>query len=443
MSSEQPNADPVFVRRREPRRRRRGTLGAVAVLSLAMSAAVIGSPAAGASAKTAAKKKGGAQIPVGMVAPLTGIGASAGVGALEGAEVAISAVNGTGGVLGRKINLIIGNDNTDPVDAVPVVQQQISVDHVVASYGPAANTWPATRHLYDNAGVPVIVWGGEDLLPTLRDPLVFRDTPADSVLGVAMAAGAWQLGYRRAATLFGTDTNGARLGSTVKAAWTKLGGKIVANVSFNPGETTYRSVVQKIVNAHPQVILYRLLATTAGAMFSALNQLEPGGLSIPMVGDTTSAQPDFTKAIGLSASQKVVYSTTTGTVTGPGVTIFNQQFLKIEGTAPLSQANFAYDGVNMIALGIERANSTSGQKIARAIATDEVSSHAHCFSFGQCMSLLKAHKKIKYVGVSGPLTFNKYHHVLGPFAIYRAQNLTGSLKRVVEIPAPLLAKATP
>lgn len=437
---EQRAADPVSTQRRRSGRRGR-TLTVVAALSLFVSGATIVGSAAGASAKRPLGK--GKEIPVGMVAPLTGIGASAGVGALEGAEVALAGINGSGGAMHRKVNLIIGNDNTDPVDAVPVVQQQISVDHVVASYGPAANTWPATRHLYDNAGIPVIVWGGEDLLPHLKDPLVFRDTPADSVLGVAMAAGAWQLGYRRAAMLFGTDTNGARLGSTVKAAWTKLGGQVVANVSYNPGETTYRSEVQKIVNAHPQVILFRLLATTAGAMFSDLNQLESGGLSIPMVGDTTSAQPGFTKAIGLSASQKVVYSTTTGTVTGPGVSFFNKQFMKIEGTAPLSQANFAYDGMNMIALGIQKANSTSGRKIARAIATDEVSSHTHCFSFKQCLTLLLAHKKIKYVGVSGPLTFNKYHHVLGPFAVYRAQNLTGSLKRIAEIPASLLSKATP
>jgi branched-chain amino acid transport system substrate-binding protein len=441
MDSEQFNPDAVKAKQNSWRGR---ALPVVAAVSLVLSLLLAGvSSSAAESAKQSAKKNKGSEIPVGMVAPLTGIGASAGVGALEGAEVAISGINGSGGVLGRKINLIIGNDNTDPVDAVPVVQQQISVNHVVASYGPAANTWPATRHLYDNAGIPVIVWGGEDLLPHLKDPLVFRDTPADSVLGVAMAAGAWQLGYRRAAVLFGTDTNGARLGATVKAAWTKLGGKIVANVSYNPGETTYRSVVQKIVSAQPQVILFRSLATTAGALFSALNQLEPGGLSIPMVGDTTAAQPDFTKAIGLAASQKVVYSTTTGTVTGPGVTLFNQQFMKIEGTAPLSQANFAYDGVNMIALAIERAKSTSGNKIAKAIATDEVSSHTHCYSFKQCLSLLKAHKEIKYVGVSGPLTFNKYHHVLGPFAIYRAQNVTGSLKRIVEIPASLLSKATP
>jgi branched-chain amino acid transport system substrate-binding protein len=399
--------------------------------------------ATGAGATSGGTRLVGGQIPVGMVAPLTGIGGSAGVGALEGAEAAISQVNAHGGVLGHKIDLIIGNDNTDPVDAVPVVQKQISIDHVVASYGPAANTWPATRHYYDAAGIPVIVWGGEDDFPKLKDPLVYRDTPADSQLGVAMAVGAWELGYRRAAMLFGTDTNGAALGATVKAAWLKLGGKIVANVSYTPGESSYRSEIQRIVSAHPQVILFRSLSTDAGTLFSALNELTPGGLSIPMVGDDTSDQTEFTKAIGIAASRKVLNSIDTGIVTGPGVTLFNKLFQTEFGTPPLSQANFAYDGINMIALAIEKAHSTSGSAIAKAIAEIENPANTPVYSFAQGLAALKAGKNIKYVGVSGPLTFDQYHHVFGPFAVYRSLNINGSLQRVLEITPAKLQAATP
>jgi branched-chain amino acid transport system substrate-binding protein len=401
--------------------------------------------AACASAGTAAGKTGAirGQIPVGMVAPLTGIGASAGVGALQGAELALSQINGQGGVLGHKIDLVIGNDNTDPVDAVPAVQKQISVDHIVASYGPAANTWPATRHYYDAANIPVIVWGGQDDFPRLKDPVVYRDTPADSQLGVAMAVGAYKLGYRRAAMLFGTDVNGAALGATVKAAWAKLGGQTVANVSYTPGQTSYRSEIQKIINSHPQVILFRSLATDAGTIFSALNELTPGGLSIPMVGDDTSDQTEFTKAIGLAASQKVVHSIDTGVVTGPGVTLFNRLFQAQFGTPPLSQANYAYDGLSMIALAIEKAHSVSGPAIAKAIGEIENPANPPVYSFKQGLAALKAGKNIKYVGVSGPLNFNQYHHVFGPFAVYKSQNTSGSLQRLLPITPAELQAATP
>ena len=413
---------------------------AAAAASLLLLAACANGTTATSTTKSGTAIPG--QIPVGMVAPLTGIGASAGVGALEGAELAISQINSLR-VLGHKIDLVIGNDNTDPVDAVPVVQKQISIDHVVASYGPAANTWPATRHYYDSANIPVVVWGGEDDFPTLKDPLVYRDTPADSQLGVAMAVGAYKLGYRRAAMLFGTDVNGATLGKTVKAAWTKLGGKIVANVNFTPGETSYRSEVQTIINAHPQVILFRLLPQDAGTMFSALNELTPGGLSIPMVGDDTSDQTEFTKAIGIAASRKVVHSIDTGVVTGPGVTLFNQLFQVQFGTAPLSQANFAYDGLNMIALAIEKAHSVAGPAIAKAIGEIEDPANPPVYSFKQGLAALKAGKNIKYVGVSGPLTFDQYHHVFGPFAVYRSLNVTGTLQRLLPITPAELQAATP
>ena len=215
-------------------------------------------------------------IPLGFVAPLTGIGASAGVGALEGADVALKAITAAAGVLGRQLNLIIGNDNTDCVDALPVVQKQLSVDNVVASYGPDSDLTDAVTRYYVGAHVPAIIWGGQDPQPTYISPYIWRITPADSQLGVAMALNAWLKGYRNAAFLFGNDDNGKALGTDVAAAWKKLGGSTAVTVAYTPGQTSYRSEVQQIVNAHPDVIYVRSLATDAGAVFN-LNELE--GLS--------------------------------------------------------------------------------------------------------------------------------------------------------------------
>jgi hypothetical protein len=191
------------------------------------------------------------------------------------------------------------------------------------------------------------------------------------------------------------------------------------------------------------VILFRSLATDAGTIFSALNELTPGGLSIPMVGDDTSDQTEFTKAIGLAASQKVVHSIDTGVVTGPGVTLFNRLFQAQFGTPPLSQANYAYDGLNMIALAIEKAHSVSGPAIAKAIGEIENPANPPVYSFKQGLAALKAGKNIKYVGVSGPLNFNQYHHVFGPFAVYKSQNTSGSLQRLLPITPAELQAATP
>jgi ABC-type branched-subunit amino acid transport system substrate-binding protein len=388
---------------------------------------------------SAATSKG--PIPLGFVAPLTGIGASAGVGALEGADVAIKAIAAAGGVLGRPLNLVIGNDNTDAVDALPVVQKQLSIDNVVASYGPDSDLTDAVTRYYVGAHVPAIIWGGQDPEPTYISPYIWRITPADSQLGVAMALNAWLKGYRSAAFLFGNDDNGKALGADVAAAWTKLGGTTAVTVQYTPGQTSYRSEVQQVVNAHPQVILFRALATDAGTLFSNLKELE--GLSIPMVGDDTSDQTGFTQAIGLATQQKAVTSTDTGTVTGAGYDFFNALYMKTEGHPPLSQANFAYDGITLLALAIDKAGSTDPSAIAAAIPEVENPNNTQVFTYAEGLAALKAGKNIKFVGVSGPLNFDKYHHVYGPFAGYVPKDVSGDLTLVQNITAAQLQAATP
>ncbi len=400
---------------------------------------VAGSLAAACGSTSTATSTG--PINLGFVAPLTGIGASAGVGALEGGDVAIKAIDAAGGVLGRKVNLDIGNDNTDAVDAVPVVEKQLSVDNVVASYGPDSDLTTTVDRYYMAAHVPAIIWGGQDPLPSLINPYIWRITPADSQLGVAIALNAWLKGYRNAAFLFGNDDNGKALGQDVMAAWAKLGGKVAANVQYTPGQTSYRSEIQQVVSAHPDVILFRSLATDAGTLFSAIKELE--GVTIPMVGDDTSDQTGFTQAIGLAVQQKYVTSTDTGTVTGPGYDFFNTLYMKTEGHPPLSQANFAYDGVTLLALAIEKAGSTNPTAIAAAIPEVENPSNMAVYTYAEGLAALKAGHDIKFVGVSGPLTFDKYHHVYGPFAGYVPKDTNGNLTLVQMITAAELQQATP
>ncbi len=93
-----------------------------------------------------------------MLGPLTGPAGFAGQGIVDGANVAIDAINASGGIMGRKLTLIPGDDHLDPVDAITVAQHQISINHIVATIGPAANTLTATQRYYDAAHVPVIMW---------------------------------------------------------------------------------------------------------------------------------------------------------------------------------------------------------------------------------------------------------------------------------------------
>ena len=68
-----------------------------------------------------------ALLPLGMLTPLTGAGAFDGPRMLKAIEAVVSEINGTGGVLGRKIALVVEDDETNPEAAVRAAHKLIDV----------------------------------------------------------------------------------------------------------------------------------------------------------------------------------------------------------------------------------------------------------------------------------------------------------------------------
>lgn len=65
-----------------------------------------------------------------------------------------------------------------------------------------------------------------------------------------------------------------------------------------------------------------------------------------------------------------------------------------------------------------------------------------CYSYGSCVKLLKAGKKINYEGASGSIDFNKYHNTFGPYAPFVAKASTGLEVQGAPFSAKVLADVT-
>ena len=64
--------------------------------------------------------------------PLTGFAAADGQSALHGAELAVSQVNGSGGVNGSMLELVVYDDQASPKESGPLAVKMITKDNVVA-----------------------------------------------------------------------------------------------------------------------------------------------------------------------------------------------------------------------------------------------------------------------------------------------------------------------
>jgi branched-chain amino acid transport system substrate-binding protein len=80
-------------------------------------------------------------IRVGLYASLTGDGASFGQSSREGSELAVREINAAGGLLdGRKIDLLVEDDQSQPSDASNAATKLITQDQVVALIGEVASS---------------------------------------------------------------------------------------------------------------------------------------------------------------------------------------------------------------------------------------------------------------------------------------------------------------
>jgi len=379
---------------------------------------------------------------MGVLSCFTGTLASLGQAMLQGSQVAQKAINDAGGILGRQLSLAHADTQCDEADSVPALRQLLATQNVVGIIGPETQEINADAPIITAAKIPDEFQGGSTIFDHNANPWLWRDSPSDSQLGVAMALYAHKKGYRNAALLFYSDIAAQTFAKPITATWQKLGHQIVSNVTVAPDQTSYRTQVQQIINTHPDVIFTQTDAATAAVLFQNFKELN--NLAIPFVGTDVTGVDEYLKAVTYAAASAHLTSVYGTSVTGQATDAFNQFFVAQFGstTQPLANANYAYDAVISLALAVDKANSTSGTAINAAMSSVTNSPGTQCYTYKDCLKLLKAGTKINYDGASGDLNYNQYQNVFGPYGAFQV-NSSGQEQQVMLLSAPDLAAATP
>jgi len=398
--------------------------------------------ACGGSSSSSGKQPTG-PVTMGVLSCFTGSLASLGQAMLQGSQVAQKAINDAGGILGQQLNIAHADTQCDEADSVPAVHQLLAANQIVGIIGPETQEIKAVAPIVSSAQVPTQFQGGSTEFDKNANQWLWRDSPSDSQLGVAMALYAYKKGYRNAALIFYSDIAAQTFPPPITNTFTKLGGKIAANITIAPGQTSYRTEVQGVIAKNPDVIFTQTDAPTAAVLFKNFKDLD--NLAIPFVGTDVTGGDDYLKAITYQVAHDHLTSVYGTSVTGAAADEFNKQFAAVVGAnqQPLANANYAYDSVISQALAIDKANSISGPDINAALATVSNPPGTQCYTYKTCLDLIKAGTKINYEGASGPLDYNQYHNVFGPYAAFGTDPATGVQNPTQTLSAADLAAATP
>ncbi|TMI78615.1 MAG: amino acid ABC transporter substrate-binding protein [Bacillati bacterium ANGP1] len=379
-----------------------------------------------------------APVSVGVLAAMTGVHADVGAAILEGARVAQRAINEAGGILGRTMEIHLADTQSDAADAVPAENKLIGANRIVVQIGPTSTELFAVRPIIDNNRIPMIFLGGTTVFDTNEDQWIWRPNPSDSQLSVAMALYAIKKGYRNAALVFYTDITNETLKAPIVKTFQKLGGKIVADVKLTAGQTSYRSEVERVVSAHPDVIFTQTDPGTAAVMYANFKELN--NLGVPLIGTDLTAGSNYIKSVTPQVANKVLVSLVGSTPPGAAADAFAALYAKLYTHEPLESSNYAYDGTIVMALAIQKAGGTDPEKIVASLPLVTNPGGAVVYTYRDGLAGLTSGKRIKYYGASGPMVFDKYHNAYGPFDVVQA-GTDGKLRTLVTISADEIQKA--
>ena len=238
-----------------------------------------------------------AQIKIATAGPMTGQYASFGEQMKRGAEMAVADINAAGGVLGKKLSLIIGDDACDPKQAVAVANKMVS-DGVVfmAGHFCSGSSIPASK-VYEEEGILQISPASTN--PKLTDEgadNVFRVCGRDDQQGIVggnLLADVF--GKKKIAILHDKTAYGKGLADETKKQLNGRGIKEAMYEAYTAGEKDYTAIISKMKASGIDAFYVGGYHTEAGLM---IRQAHEQGYKPQLISGDALVTDEFWKITG-------------------------------------------------------------------------------------------------------------------------------------------------
>lgn len=237
--------------------------------------------AAQPTAQQPAKLEGSYKI--GVMLPLTGDGAAYGLPIREAFAIGLDEINAKGGVNGRKLEPIYEDSKCNPKDGNAAAQKLVNLDKVKVIVGGACSgeTLGAAPITEENKVVLISPSATNPSITTAGD-FVFRVAPSDAYAGVVASEYAYnELNARKAAIISEATDYAQGLRNVFKENFASLGGEVVADETYNPEDTDFRTQVTKVKAAEPDVIYVVPQAPPKGVLL--IKQLKEAGVETQLL----------------------------------------------------------------------------------------------------------------------------------------------------------------
>ena len=315
-------------------------------------------------------------IKIGVAGPFTGGSSSMGVSMRDGVRLAVEEINNSGGVLGRKLQVVERDDEAKNERGVQIAQELINKEKVTAAVG-YINTGVAlaSQRFFQEAKIPVMnnVATGSVITTQFKDQsenYIFRNSAHDNIQAPMIVEEAITRRNFKKVAILADSTNYGQLGrADLEKALEAKGIKPVAVEKFNIKDVDMTAQLLKAKEAGAEAVLTYAIGPELAQIANGMTKL---GWKVPMVGSWTLSMANFIDNAGPGGEGARMPQTFIQQPDTAKRKAFIDAYLKTfkpknnRIDSPVSAAQ-GYDSIFLLAAAIKQANSTDGPKIREAL----------------------------------------------------------------------------
>ncbi len=306
-------------------------------------------------------------IKIGMLAPLTGFAAADGFSAYESVKLAVEKVNAKGGVLGKKVELVCYDDAADPKQSVPLAHKLIDQDKIVAFVaGSYSLPSRAVSAIFNDAEIPLV--SAYALHPDItKGDFTFRNGFLGTVEGKGAAYVAVKLLKAKKIALIVSDND---FGTTLAQGFDEYikenpSAQIVSQQKYPMSEKDFKPYLSKMKASNPDVVFFSGYYFQVGP---AMKQAQEMGIKVQFIGEEGADSPKTVEIAGKAAEGMVMVTNLNRDDKRAKVQEFLAEYRKRHKIEPDMVGASSYDAFMLLVNAINKAKSTDGIKVAKALA---------------------------------------------------------------------------
>lgn len=298
---------------------------------------------------------GQAPIKIGFIGAMTGGSAVLGQRCSEGFKMFWDEYNEKGGVKGRKVDLIIDDDEALPAKGISAANKQITKDEIVAGF--ATTNTPITMAvvpIFQQYEVPHVTQVFGPTVTKMGSKYVFRIAPTVDVYSNTLYEwGVKALGLKSVAIISDKGAYGKDVGDSWEKTAPQYGVKVLTRETINLEDKDFTGQLLKIKALNPQMVVFAVnWELTMGLIAKNMRRL---GMETPIL--TGALDVDKFVEYGEKGTEGTIVGLPFAGFDQPKERVdFAQRFKAKYGKAPVVHSVWGYDAGNIIAIGLEKAH---------------------------------------------------------------------------------------